>query len=286
MSTARDLLALTKPHITMLSTRMGAGGLYLAPPRLEPGRTLAALLGITLFVGAANALNMVLERDLDRLMERTRDRPLPAGRVRPGLALGLGLGGAAAGTVGTALLVNPLTALLGASALLLYVLVYTPLKRHTPHAMLVGAIAGAMPPLMGWSAATGTVNGAGLGLFLVLGVWQLPHFLAISIYRRADYARAGFRAPAVVWGEAATARRMLLWSGVLLPASLILVVLGSAGPIYCVGATAFGLIFLGAVLRQLRGKGDPATGARRVFRLSLLHLPALALAISLEAILR
>jgi protoheme IX farnesyltransferase len=281
-----DVVALGKPHITMLSTLMGAGGLYLAPAAIGTLRSLAALAGIALFVAAANALNMVIERDLDRRMERTRDRPLPAGRLSPALALALGVGGALLAAVGTALVVNLLTAALGALALLLYVLVYTPLKRRTPHAMLVGAIAGAMPPLMGWSAATGAVGGAGLGLFLVLGVWQLPHFLAISIYRREDYARAGFRAPAVAFGERATARRMVLWSGLLIPVTLLLVVLGGAGPVYLAAAGGFGLVFLGAALRLLAAREALEVGARRVFRLSLLHLPILAAAITIEAVLR
>src|SRR5882724_3883221 len=172
----RDLLALTKPRITLLSVTTAAAGLSLARERVAPAVLVSLIVGTGFVVGSANSLNMYLEREIDGRMARTRDRPLPAGRLRPGLALGLGIIQGLAGLWILALWAKGLTALLAAIALLVYVLVYTPLKQRSVHALWVGALAGAMPPLLGWSAATGALSGAALALFGVLFVWQIPHF--------------------------------------------------------------------------------------------------------------
>lgn len=189
----RDLVALTKPRLSSMVLITTAGGLWLAGGRLAAPSTWAALLGTTLAVAGAHSLNCYLERDLDRVMARTRNRPLPAGRLDPRVALWFGL---ATGLASIPLLwfgVNPVTSFLGALALGSYVLWYTPLKTRSPWALHVGALPGALPPLMGWTAARGQIEPAGLVLFAILFVWQLPHFLAISLYRRDDYERAGMK---------------------------------------------------------------------------------------------
>jgi heme o synthase len=178
-----------------------AGGMWLAPGPRDAVRAVALLLGTTLVVGAANALNNWLERDVDARMRRTRDRPLPAGRLHPRVALALGLGLPAVALPALGWFTNGLTATLAALALFSYVVVYTPLKQRSPLALVVGAVPGAIPPLMGWTAVTGRLDAGGLALFAVLFCWQLPHFLAVSIYLQDDYARGGLRVFALEHGE-------------------------------------------------------------------------------------
>jgi len=254
---------------------------------VRPG-ALAALAAVGLFVAAANALNMVLERESDREMERTRLRPLPDGRLALADALAFGLGLAALAIVGTALVVNPLTSLLGVIALIVYVLVYTPMKRRSPAAVLVGAVAGAMPPLMGWTAATGAIGLPGLAVFLTVGLWQVPHFLAIAIYRRDEYARAGIRTVVAVRGERAARRGILLYTVLLVGASGLLPVLGAAGPVYLVGAGVGGLFLLAEAVRGQRQAVERAASdrwARQLFRLTLVYLPLLLLALAADGAL-
>jgi protoheme IX farnesyltransferase len=282
-SFARDLLTLTKPSITAMNVLAALGGLALAPGEVPWYRAALAILGTSLAVASANALNMVWERDGDRLMARTASRPLPQGRLTPELATSFGL---LLGALSFAhlLLVNTLTAALGLFALLSYVLVYTPLKRRTPLALLVGAVPGAMPPLMGWTAATGTVDLPGLVLFGILLIWQLPHFLAIALYRKDDYARAGIRTVPVVRGDAVARAQAIAWTTALLPVSLLLVPLHVASWLYAGAALGLGLWFLVWSLRGLRpGAGIP--WARRFFFASLVYLPALTLALALDVAL-
>lgn len=282
----RDLLALAKPHITLLSVLTGAAGFWLAPGSLPRWEAFGLLLpSLALLIGGAHALNQYVERDLDALMERTRGRPLPDGRLRPRTALLLGLGASGLALLLLGLLINFLTALLGAVALVLYVLVYTPLKLVTPHAVLVGALPGAMPALMGWTAAAGDVGLPGLALFLVVCVWQIPHFLAIALFRREDYAQAGFRTVVAVHGEAIARRQTLLYTSWLLVASLLLAASGAAGPLALLAALAAGGAMWIAALRG-PGRGTGREWARRFFRLLLLYLPALLLALAVELVLR
>lgn len=284
-STVRDLIALTKPSVTWLTIVMAAGGMWLAPGRADAALALWTLVGTALAVGSANALNMVLERDSDKLMHRTRRRPLPDGRMSAGVALafGLAIGAAAMGILGA--LVNGVTALLGAFALLSYVLVYTPLKRRTPLALLIGAVPGAMPPLMGWTAVTGTVDVPGLVLFAILLVWQLPHFLAIALYNKPDYARAGIRVVPVVRGDRAAKLQALAYNTLLVPLSLMLVPLGVAGWIYGIAAIALGLWWLAVGIAGLRPEAG-VQWARSFFRVSIIYLPALMVALSLDVVIR
>jgi protoheme IX farnesyltransferase len=284
---ARDLARLTKPRITLIVIATCAAGMAIAPVRIPALVALLALAGTTLIVASANVLNMWWERETDGLMDRTRQRPLPAGRLPPEVALvyGLALG---ASSIPMLVAVNALTATLGVLALALYVLVYTPLKRHTSLALLVGAIPGAMPPLMGWTSATGalmaatatqgTAEGAprmgGLLLFLLLFVWQLPHFIAIALFRTEDYARAGLKVVPVERGARAAKRQIAFYTVLLVAVSLAIAAAGIAGTAYLAVSAALGTIFLvlaGYGLRARAGTG----WAKGVFAYSVVYLTVL-----------
>ena len=278
MSVLRDIIILTKPRITLNVALTAAAGLYLAPVEVETRRALLLIIGSVLLIAGANALNMYVERDIDGLAQRTRHRPLPAGRLRPGVALGtgliLGLGALPVLTFG----VNWLTGLLGFISLVLYVAVYTPMKQHSTGALVVGAIPGAMPPLMGWTAATGRLDLAGLALFAIMFLWQLPHFLAITLYRTADYTNAGYKITATEHGTLTAKMQIVLYLAALLPVSLVLVPLGVGGQLYMWTALLAGLGFfvVGAYgLRQAAG----LRWARTLFSVSLLYLTVLMAAL-------
>lgn len=278
----RDVISLAKPRVTALVLCTTAGGLYLAPGVVAAPLVLFTLLATAMTVGAANTLNCYLERDVDGLMERTRDRPLPAGRLDPRLALAVGLALAVVSVPLLTIVVNPLTALLGAVALVTYVLVYTPLKLRSPIALLVGAVPGAIPPLMGWTAATGSLDPPGLALFAVLFFWQVPHFLAIALCRKEDYLIAGLRTLPIVRGDRAARVHLALWALALVPTTLSLVPLGVAGRLYLIAASLLGAAFIGACLWGLRR--DPGRAwARRVFLASIAYLALLFAALMIDA---
>lgn len=268
----RDLVLLSKPRLSSLVMITCAGGMWLAPGTIAPARAILAVLATAAVVGAANALNCYMERDLDARMRRTRDRPLPAGRLDPLVALGLGLLVPALAVPLLALAAGPLTAFLALVALASYVLVYTPLKRRSPLALFVGAVPGAIPPAMGWTTVTGHLDAGALALFALLFAWQLPHFLAVSLYLEDDYARAGLPVFARVHGETATRRAILLSTALLLLASLLPVAAGVAGAPYSVAAVLLGGALLGHAALGLRGR---ARWARSFFLATLVHLTAL-----------
>jgi protoheme IX farnesyltransferase len=280
LSFARSLLALTKPRITMLVLATEAAGAYLAPGHAGARAQCMALAGTALIVGSANTLNMWWEREIDARMERTRNRPLPAGRLSPEVALGFGLALAVV-AVPMLFMVNVATALLGVAALLSYVAVYTPLKRHTHLALLVGAVPGAIPPLLGWATVTGTIGLGGLLLFAVLFLWQIPHFAAITICRADDYRRAGLQVVSVQHGERAARQTIALYTVLLVVASLLFVPFGLAGAYYPIAATSLGAAFLALAFRGLRGGARfESTGwAKHVFAFSVIYLPALLIAL-------
>jgi protoheme IX farnesyltransferase len=280
---ARDLVALAKPRLSLLVVCTAAGGLWLAPGRREGVSAAALLIGVALVVAAANALNNFLERDVDALMRRTRDRPLPAGRLDPWVAVAFGLGVPAVALPALALYTNPLTAALGALALFSYVVLYTPLKQRSSLALFVGAVPGAIPPLMGWTAATGRLDAGGLALFALLFCWQLPHFLAISMYLKEDYARGGLKVFALVHGDRATRIWAAATSLALVPVSLALVPLGVAGTFYAVAA---GILGAGLAAHALSGLWQRAAGhrwARNFFLLTLAYLTLLFAALLVGA---
>jgi protoheme IX farnesyltransferase len=274
MRVARDLVALTKPRITVIVLVTAAGGMKVAAKAPIAGMVwLATLIGTALVVGSANALNMWWERDTDGLMQRTRNRPLPAGRLRPNEALAFGL---LLGVVSLPTLffgVNPITGLLGALALASYVLLYTPMKRHSIRALWVGAIPGAIPPLLGWTAVTGKIDAAGVALFSILFLWQIPHFLAISIFRADDYARAGLKVVPVELGERATNGMMVRYTVALLAVTLWPYFVGVGSKLYLGLAVALGAVFLALAARAYRVPADKRIGwARGVFGYSILYL--------------
>src|SRR5512137_2073852 len=223
-----DLVALAKPRLSGMVVSTTAAGMWLAPSQPSAPRAAAILVGTGMVVGAANVLNNYLERDVDALMRRTWDRPLPAGRVAPATALALSLALPAFALPVLALAANPLTALLALVALVSYAFVYTPLKRRSTTALFVGAIPGALPPLMGWTASTGAVDARGLALFSLLLVWQIPHFLAISIYLKEDYARGGLKVFALVHGERSAKAWAVATSALLVPVGMLPAALGMA----------------------------------------------------------
>ncbi len=277
---ARDLLALTKPRITALVLATEAAGASLAPGHAGARAQCLSLAGTALIVGSANTLNMWLERDVDALMTRTRNRPLPAGRLSPDVALGFGLALAVV-SVPMLFMVNVAAALLGLAALVSYVAIYTPLKRHTHLALLVGAVPGAIPPLLGWATVTGTVGLGGLLLFGVLFLWQIPHFAAISIFRAEDYGRAGLQVVSVQQGERAARHTIALYTVLLVATSLLFVPFGLAGRYYPLAATALGAGFLALAMRGLRvgARFDTNRWAKRVFLFSIVYLPGLLIAL-------
>lgn len=231
-------------------------------------------LGTALATGGANALNQWIEVERDRRMERTKERPLPTERIGSKHALLFGLVAAVAGPILLALFVNALSALLALFAALLYVLVYTPLKARTPFCTLVGAVCGALPPLIGWAGATGGISAGGLVLFALLFAWQIPHFLALAWLYREDYARAGFRMlPAIDPNGRVTFHMVMLYTLALLPTALAAALVGAAGPIYAAGSLllGLGLLFLGAQLYAQRNNA----AAKRLFLASVVYLPLL-----------
>ena len=267
-----DLIALVKPRIMVMALLTAAGATSLAPGMVSGATTLWLLVGTALIVGSANTLNMWLERDVDCLMARTKDRPLPRGRLEAQTAL---LFGAVQGALALPALamVNVVTAALGLLALLMYVGVYTPMKQRSHWATWVGAVPGAMPALMGWTAATGRVELGGLAVFGVLFFWQVPHFHAIAIYRQRDYDAAGLKTLPGSRGLAAARFQIGLYLVVQVALSLALVPLGIAGTLYLVTAIALGALVLVQGVPGLR-KGT-AKWARNVFLTSIIYLPIL-----------
>lgn len=281
----RDLLSLAKPSITALNLTTMAGGYWLARSAGPPARFFWALVGTALVVAAANTLNCYAERDLDGRMARTCARPLPAGRLRPQVALAQGVLLSAAGVGVLSLAVNPLSAALASLALVAYVAVYTPLKQRSALALLVGAVPGAAPPLIGWAAATGGIGLPGLLLFLILFLWQVPHFLAISLYRKGEYARAGFKVLPLERGDAAARAELLNYLFAMVAASLTLVPAGAAGGVYLCAAAPLGACALAHGLLGLRpGAGD--RWARAFFMTTNLYLALLMGALAVDRLAR
>jgi len=269
LRTLGDVVELCKPRITTMVVFTTAMGMWLAPGTVGAPRALAVLAFTGLLVGSANVLNSFLERDVDARMRRTRHRPIPSGRIDPWSALALGVVGAVFAVPALVMVANPLTAALGLTAWVLYVVVYTPLKRKTPWALEIGTIPGALPPLMGWTAVTGSVEGPGLALFAIMVFWQLPHFLSITLYLEEDYGRGGIRVWPLVRGHRAARVRLALYTVGLVAASAAAAPL--AGLPYAVVAIVLGGGFLVLALRGLREDAGAAL-ARRTMLYSLVYL--------------
>jgi protoheme IX farnesyltransferase len=270
---ARDWIELTKPRITLMVVFTTLVGFVCSSPGPFPlPALLAALAGTALVAAGAAVLNQVLERRTDAIMRRTRERPLPAGRVSA--PEGAVFGGALSG-LGLGVLLwqsGPLAAALAAVTLFTYLVIYTPLKRHTPFATLVGAVPGALPPVIGWASAQRSLEGGAFVLFAIVFLWQVPHFLAIAWLYRDDYARAGFPMLPVLDHEGAfTARQTVVHSVALLLVSLAAASLG--GPVYLFGAVLLGVLLTLFALRLLSSRDLAA--ARGLFLASVVYLPAL-----------
>jgi protoheme IX farnesyltransferase len=273
VTAAGDYLELVKPRITALVVFTTASGLWLAPHGLPAHTVILTLLGTVLIVAAANTLNMYLERDSDALMARTQNRPLPAHRMEPVQALKMGLVLAAISVPLLTFGVGPLPGLLASIALVSYVLLYTPMKRQSAAALLVGALPGAIPPLIGWTAATERLDLPGVLLFAVMFLWQVPHFLAITLFRKEEYARAGLIVqPNEPGGEHAARMNIIRYTVALVAVSLLFVPIGSGHALYLAAALLAGAAFLAYGILGLRH--DAGTRwARNLFALSLVYLP-------------
>lgn len=271
----KDYLELTKPRITWLIVMSTAVGYYFGHSgRWSWWLVLHSLLGTALIASGTAALNQWYERDADRHMRRTQARPLPAGRLQPRQAILFGIALALTGGLELGLFVNWLTATLGITTLLLYLFVYTPLKQKTWWSTTVGAIPGAMPPLIGYAAAANGLRAEAYVLGAILFLWQFPHFYAIAWMYREDYSRAGIRMLPVVEPDGeSTARQILLYSVLLIPISLLPKWMGMTGSIYLVGALMLGLCFLYSGIRVSMERTK--VRARGVLLASVVYLPIL-----------
>jgi heme o synthase len=266
-----DYVALLKPRVMSLVVFTGFVGLYLAPGHLHPVLAAVAMLCIAVGAGAAGAINMWYDRDIDAVMRRTRERPLPAGRMAPGDALGFGCVLAAASVLVMGVGVNWSAAALLALTIAFYVFVYTIwLKRRTPKKSVIGGAAGALPPVVGWAAVTGDVGIPALVLFALIFFWTPPHFWALSLYRAGDYAKAGVPMLPVVAGARETKKQMLAYTLVLWPIALAPALIGVAGWLYGATALALSALFTGSALRVWRDAGDRS--AKQMFAFSILYL--------------
>jgi protoheme IX farnesyltransferase len=275
----KPYLDLTKPRITwLILMSTGVGYFFGLDGAIGWWALLHTILGTALIASGTAALNQWYERDADARMVRTKTRPLPSGLVTPPKALAFGVALSIAGFVELWLGVNLITALLGAFTLISYLFVYTPLKSRSPHSTTIGAIPGAMPPLIGYAAAAGTLTAEAWALFAILFLWQFPHFYAIAWMYRDDYARAGIRMLPVVEPDGeSTARRMFWFTIALIPVSLLPIALSMAGKLYFVAAVLLGAYFLRASWRIRGDRTGPA--ARRVMLASVAYLPLLYIAL-------
>ncbi|WP_259781441.1 heme o synthase [Aestuariispira ectoiniformans] len=267
----RDYIALLKPRVMSLVVFSGLAGLLVAPGEIHPLLAAVAVLCIAVGSGAAGAINMWYDRDIDAVMSRTQDRPIPAGRVDASEALSFGIALSAGSVMLMGVAVNWVAAALLGGAILFYVFIYTMwLKRSTPQNIVIGGAAGAFPPMIGWAAVTGDVSVASVVLFALIFFWTPPHFWALALYRCGDYAKAGVPMLPVVAGDRETKKQMLIYTVLLLPLGLAPWYLGVAGWIYGLTALAMGLVFLAAAIAVWFDDSDKS--AKRMFGFSIFYL--------------
>ena len=289
-SEVKDWIALLKPRVMSLVVFSGLIGLLVAPGHLNPVLAFTAVLCIAVAAGACGAINMWYDRDIDAVMRRTRLRPIPAGRIEPGAALGFGITLAVGAVLIMGLAVNHVAAALLALSIGFYVFVYTMwLKRRTPQNIVIGGAAGAFPPVIGWAAVTGSVELIPLLLFAIIFIWTPPHFWSLALFANDDYRRANVPMLPVVAGGKQTRRQIVLYTLVLVPLSLAPWLLGFSGPVYAVAAGVLGLGFLVSVWRVAADRQD-ATGvsltndapARAAFKFSIAWLFILFAALAVD----
>src|SRR5262245_30598292 len=275
-----DFILLTKPNITFMVLITTFVGFYMCSgDSINFLLLINTVIGTALIAGGASALNQYVERHLDARMLRTRTRPLPEGRLLPSEALTFSMIISVIGTLYLTFFVNLLTGLLGLLTLSAYIFVYTPLKTRTTLCTLIGAIPGATPPMMGWTAATGNIDSTALSLFAILFLWQMPHFFSIAWIFTEDYARGGF---VVHRSGESTGRQIVLFCCALIPVSLLPTIFGVTGTLYFVGAVLLGFIYLGYgfALSLFRSNAH----AQRLLRISVLYLPVLLVLMMLDKV--
>lgn len=282
MSRTFDFVELMKPRLTILSVLTTLAGYYIgARGQVDLGLLVHLLGGTFLVGGGCGTINMVIEREQDAQMKRTLKRPLPAGRLTVNDALIWGIVSTVIGLLWLGLTTPPLTTFLAALTFITYVFLYTPLKRRTTLNTIVGAIPGALPPLIGWSAATSGLDSGALALGALLFFWQMPHFLALAWMYRKDYARAGFRMlPSIDPLGETTSRQMVLYVAALIPVSMIPTLVGISGKFYLFGALFLGVLFLVLCVRFAIARSGST--ARTVFHFSLIYLPALLICMIID----
>ncbi|MEZ4340156.1 MAG: protoheme IX farnesyltransferase [Sandaracinaceae bacterium] len=278
-TTLRDLVALTKPRITLMVIITTAGGSGWRRTRC-PGPRSATPFATAMVVGSANTLNCWVERRATAHGAHEESAAPGGCRLTRGSRSGSTRSAALSVPILT-IVANPLTGLLAAVALVSYVMIYTPMKQRSPAALIVGAVPGALPPLMGWTAATGELTSPGIVLFGILFLWQMPHFLAISIFRQTEYEKAGIKVLPSTRGTPVAKRHAMLWAGALVPVSLLLVPLGIAGWLYLAVAGVAGLGFFAWSLAGLRAEAGNRW-ARQLFLASLVYLPLLFAALAVD----
>jgi len=270
-ATARDFFTLLKPRVMSLVIFTAFVGLVLAPGEIHPILAFTAILCVAVGAGASGCLNMWYDADIDAVMKRTRNRPVPAGRVSPGEALGFGIALSVASVALMGLVVNLVAAALLALTIAFYLFVYTMwLKRRTPQNIVIGGAAGAFPPMIGWAAVTGTVSIESVLLFAIIFMWTPPHFWALSLFVSKDYEDAGVPMLPVVAGEKETRRQILYYSVILAPLGVAPWMLGMLGPVYGWSATLLGALFLGGAVQVWRDSG--VASAKRLFAYSIFYL--------------
>ena len=278
-----DFIALLKPRVMSLVVFTGFVGLVLAPGSMHPVLAAVAVLCIAVGAGASGAINMWYDRDIDALMSRTQNRPLPGGRMAPGAALGFGVVLAIGSVAVMALAINPVAGALLALTIGFYVFIYTMwLKRRTPQNIVIGGAAGAFPPMVGWAAATGQVTLGSIALFALIFIWTPPHFWALALYREGDYARAGVPMLPVVAGPRETKKQILIYTAILVPASLAPWALGVVGWAYGTVAMVLGAGFMALAVSIWFDETDRS--ARRTFLFSIMYLFALFAAMMADAL--
>lgn len=283
-STLRAYIELCKPRIAFFCLIMAAGGVILATNKISLLALIMTFVGVALSVASANTFNMIYERHTDKFMKRTRFRPLVIGKIKVLPALIFACVLAILSVFLLAFFVNILTSVLAFLAILFYAAIYTPLKVKTPLALVIGAVPGAIPPLIGWTAVDNKITPAGLALFGVLFAWQMPHFIAIAIYHKNDYINAGIKVVPAVRGDYVAKVQALLWTMCLLVMSLTLVYLNLGGTIYFIFAVGLGLWFLYlSVIGLIRPYPN---WPRKFFMASLIYLPTLVLGLILDRMAR
>jgi protoheme IX farnesyltransferase len=266
-----DFVALLKPRVMSLVVFTGFAGLIAAPGHLHPVLAAIAVMCIAVGAGAAGAINMWYDRDIDAIMTRTKDRPIPAGRMDPAETLAFGVVLSIGSVLTMALAVNFVAAALLALSIAFYVFVYTMwLKRRTPQNIVIGGAAGAFPPMIGWAAVTGDVSLASISLFLIIFMWTPPHFWALALFRAGEYAKAGVPMLPVVAGRRETKRHILVYSALLVPLGTLPSLLGVTGYVCAAASVVLGLVFLAGAVAVWREDGDRA--AKALFGYSILYL--------------